>query len=83
MVTNVNRVDEHARVRRRIENLRRPPHAISVEQASYLRDEYGARQEQVEEVPRWYLWVMVACALAFVAVMSVLVVVKWWNREGS
>lgn len=77
-----NIYDEKFRTRRRIESLR-PPHAISVEQASYLRDEYGARQPQVEEVPRWYLVFMVACAVAFVVVMSVAVVWKWWNREGS
>lgn len=81
MVANL--YDERYRTRRRIEALR-PPHAISVEQASYLADEYGARQEQVErpkEVPMWFhhacVWSLVGGMLGVVGICVVRKAMGW------
>lgn len=78
MVANV---DECKRTRRRIEAMR-PPHAISVEQAAYERDDYGARHtEEPRQIPAVLAGVLAGAFLAVVAGLAVLGFMAWWMER--
>ena len=80
MVANL--YDERYRTRRRIEALR-PPHALSVEQASYLADEYGARHtDEPKQIPAVLAGVLAGAFLAVVAGLAVLGFMAWWAARG-